>query len=238
MSSRPSLRPQTAQPVVVAPVEEPKPSVAATAETKEAEEEVVDDGPQQEVEYMPLQNQWTLYFDSENKPPGTTVDDYQNSLKLVGEFSTVEKLWTYFNHLPKIGSIRPKANFHLFKSEIQPLWEDKKNYGCFSVLFPERDEELFNTCWLNAVLGLVGETLDDNSEINGAIAGRRNRSNKLQIWTKRLSKEASDTIKANIEKYILEGKSFEVKYEVFKQIWASFLSFFFLFCLRVYVCVF
>lgn len=215
MSSRPSLRPQTAQAVATAPPPSTTAPPPAATETKEEEEEVVDDGVQQEVEYMPLQNQWTLYFDSENKPAKNDVNEYHNSLKIVGEFSTVEKLWTYFNNLPKIGSIRPKANFHLFKSEVQPLWEDKKNNGCFTILFPEREEELFNNCWLNTVLGLVGETLDDNSEINGAIAGRRNRQNKLQVWTKKLSNESSAKIRANIEKYVLEGKPFDMKYELF-----------------------
>jgi len=125
---------------------------------------------------------------------------------LLADFNNVQDFWRYFNNLPAIGSLRPKANFHLFKSGVQPVWEDKKNFGAFRIEIPERDERLFTELWFDTVLALVGETLDTNSEVNGAIAARRPRKNRIEIWTDKLDLETSRKIRANIEKLIITDR--------------------------------
>ena len=53
--------------------------------------------------------------------------NWENNLKLVGDFATVEDFWSYFNNMRKPSGLEFNSNYHIFKSGIKPMWEDPHN---------------------------------------------------------------------------------------------------------------
>jgi len=112
---------------------------------------------------------------------------FASNLKIVGEFSSVQDFWRYFNHMRKADEIEYNANYHLFKTGIKPMWEDKVNLegGKWVIQLKGGDKRMLNTYWQNLVLALIGEQLDDTrDEICGAVMSRRKNGDKIAVWNK------------------------------------------------------
>eukprot|EP00300_Choanocystis_sp_HF-7_P017979 c19899_g1_i2.p2 GENE.c19899_g1_i2~~c19899_g1_i2.p2 ORF type:complete len:134 (-),score=22.69 c19899_g1_i2:976-1377(-) len=92
------------------------------------EASVLGDGPHH------LESGWTLWYDKrqdkrqDKKPQGPTPEgNWDSNLKDVFTFSTVEDFWRYYNHIQKPCVVAMNANYHLFKENIKPMWEDPAN---------------------------------------------------------------------------------------------------------------
>jgi translation initiation factor 4E len=85
------------------------------------------------------------------------------------------------------------ANYHLFKKDIKPMWEDPANMrgGKWILSVKGGDKSVLDQYWENLVLALVGETLDTNDDITGAVVSRRKAGDRCAIWTKNRDDEAS-----------------------------------------------
>ena len=62
-------------------------------------------------------------------PPKTKLDksEYENQIKKIAEFETIEDFWAIFQHLRKPDSCRPGIEFQLFRFGVKPIWEDENN---------------------------------------------------------------------------------------------------------------
>ena len=45
----------------------------------------------------------------------------------IGKFNTVESYCWYFNWLKPLSKLECNSNYHLFKLDIKPMWEDEVN---------------------------------------------------------------------------------------------------------------
>jgi len=71
-----------------------------------------------------LRNKWTIYYDQGVKQ-GANPLDYEQSIKSVGSFDTVEDFWRYWNNINLPYNKLPSYfNLRLFKNDIKPLYED------------------------------------------------------------------------------------------------------------------
>jgi translation initiation factor 4E len=73
----------------------------------------------------------------------------------------------------------------MFKDGVKPAWEDPFNEkgGKWSLLIP-RASNKSDPSWLYSLLALIGEELDNEDEICGAVISPRRVQDKLAIWTK------------------------------------------------------
>eukprot|EP00128_Syssomonas_multiformis_P013279 Colp12_sorted_trinity150504_noHs@2219 len=132
----------------------------------------------------PLNGNWVLWFD---KPmPGPKPKVWMDSLNKVNEFNTIEDFWATINCIQTASNLTDKSNYHLFRTGIEPQWEDKANEagGKWTVTFKPHNRHL-DEQWLETMMLLVGEDSEDSSHINGAVVSIRGRTgNKISVWTK------------------------------------------------------
>ena len=83
----------------------------------------------------------------------------------------------------------------MFKDGVKPAWEDPFNEkgGKWSLLIP-RASNKSDSSWLYTLLALIGEELDNEDELCGAVISPRRMSDKLAIWTK--NADAQDVVMA------------------------------------------
>lgn len=112
-------------------------------------------------------------------------DQYEESLVELGKIQTVRSFWSLYNNLKAPSVSMVNSNYHFFKENIKPLWEDPANArgGKWTVNFGSTLDNIDDT-WLNILLALIGETLDPADFISGVVFSRRARGNRIAIWLK------------------------------------------------------
>ncbi|GJQ13323.1 hypothetical protein GpartN1_g5114.t1 [Galdieria partita] len=156
---------------------------------EDKKDETVHEDIESTSEVHPLQFSWSLWYSSSGKR--LTFQSYEQSLKRVATFRTVEEFWGVFNHIPQPSQIAPKADFHIFKDGIEPKWEDPMNEsgGVWQVSF-RRDpsagnEAPINDAWFHTVLAIVGDNFEpaESDDIRGIALAVRNKEYRLALWT-------------------------------------------------------
>ncbi|CAH3031069.1 eukaryotic translation initiation factor 4E isoform X2 [Pocillopora verrucosa] len=130
----------------------------------------------------PLQNKWALWFFKNDK-----TKSWQDNLRLVTSFDTVEDFWGVYNHIQAASKLQSGCDYSLFKEGIEPMWEDERNKkgGRWLVNTQKnfRQQEL-DRLWLETLMLLIGESFGEYSEnVCGAVVQIRQKGDKLAIWT-------------------------------------------------------
>ncbi|KAK2720973.1 hypothetical protein QYM36_004756 [Artemia franciscana] len=128
-----------------------------------------------------LQYEYGLWFSRRGQ--GKQAQSYDQQLKLVGRFASVEQFWSYYSHISRPSQISGHADFHLFKSGIKPMWEDSanKNGGKWIVRLRKG---LADRLWENLILAILGEQFVVGSEICGAVISLRYQEDIISVWNK------------------------------------------------------
>ncbi|KAF9968018.1 hypothetical protein BGZ70_007126 [Mortierella alpina] len=136
----------------------------------------------------PLQHPWTLYYDITTgySRQSSSLNNYENGLRDLGTFTTVELFARYFNWIEKPHRMEISANYHLFKGGIKPMWEDPANAngGRWIITLLSKNTELLDRCWMELAYALVGEQLDVGDDICGAVLSRRTKADRLAVWVR------------------------------------------------------
>ncbi|KAF3666059.1 Eukaryotic translation initiation factor isoform 4E-2 [Capsicum annuum] len=136
-----------------------------------------------------LERKWTFWFDNQSKPKQGAA--WGSSLKKAYTFDTVEEFWSLYDQIFKPSKLTVNADFHLFKTGIEPKWEDPEcaNGGKWTVTSSRKAN--LETMWLETLMALVGEQFDDSEDICGVVASVRRSQDKLSLWTKTATNEAA-----------------------------------------------
>ena len=115
--------------------------------------------------------------------------NWENNLKLVGDFGTVEDFWSYFNNMRKPSGLEFNANYHIFKQGIKPMWEDPQNAkgGKWILQLKGNQKEKLNDYWETIVLSIIGEMLEpeeNGNEICGAVMSKRKTGDRIAVWNR------------------------------------------------------
>ena len=148
-------------------------------------------------------------------------------------FSTIEDFWRYYNHIPKPSEVffdgetrkrvGPKnktiAEYNLFKKGIEPEWGDPQNATGGSFFIRQTmDMNTLDMFWQNLVMGLVGETIENNADDsegkNGANCicgarvvdkGRNVPIFRVELWINTRDAEIKEKIRANLVDCLVDG---------------------------------
>jgi len=140
----------------------------------------------------PLENEWSFWYD---KRPAASrrirgeQESYESNLSVIGSFGTVEDFWRYYNHMVKPSKIETNANYHFFKKGIKPMWEDPQNSKGGKWVITLKDKALVDMLWENVLLSLVGETIDIDDEVCGAVFSRRKGGDRVAVWNRNRDNE-------------------------------------------------
>nr|CAG4648832.1 EOG090X0BMA [Polyphemus pediculus] len=89
---------------------------------------------------------------------------FDQNLKLVGRFASVEQFWSYYCHLIRPCELSGHSDFHLFKDGIKPMWEDDAN-RCGGKWIVRLRKGLASRCWENLILAMLGEQFMYGTEL-------------------------------------------------------------------------
>ncbi|KAI3984695.1 hypothetical protein MKX01_039312 [Papaver californicum] len=135
-----------------------------------------------------LDRKWTLWCDNQSKPKQGAA--WGSSLRKVFTFDSVEDFWCLYDQIIKPSKLVGHADFHLFRDGVEPKWEDPEcaSGGKWSVSCKRAS---LDSIWLETLMALIGEQFDEGDEICGAVASVRTRQDKVALWTRTASNEAT-----------------------------------------------
>jgi translation initiation factor 4E len=62
--------------------------------------------------------------------PRAQQEDYAQAIKPLGSpFSSVESFWAAYSWMSRPLQMPNSSEFHLFKADVKPMWEDPANQG-------------------------------------------------------------------------------------------------------------
>ncbi|CAJ2500521.1 Uu.00g033740.m01.CDS01 [Anthostomella pinea] len=137
----------------------------------------------------PLMNKWTLWF---TKPSSGKGDNWNDLLKEVITFNSVEEFWGIYNNIAPVSDLAMKSDYHLFKEGVRPEWEDPQNKhgGKWSYQFKDKRGVDINDLWLHTMMAAIGETLEDeeDGEVMGVVVNVRKAFFRIGVWTRTIGK--------------------------------------------------
>jgi hypothetical protein len=82
-----------------------------------------------------LQYEYCLWFSRRSPGKQASVQNYDQNLKLIGRFASVEQFWALYSHLVRPSDLQSHSDFHLFKAGIKPMWEVSFMLPIFCLLY-------------------------------------------------------------------------------------------------------
>ncbi|XP_028402164.1 eukaryotic translation initiation factor 4E type 2-like [Dendronephthya gigantea] len=137
-----------------------------------------------------LQFPYALWFSK--RPPGKQQFNYEDNIKLVGKFASVEQFWSLYIWLVHPSELTGHCDYHLFKDGIKPMWEDEANKrgGKWIVRLKKG---LASRFWENLILAILGEQFMVGDEICGAVISIRFQEDIISVWNRTSSDQAVTT---------------------------------------------
>ena len=84
--------------------------------------------------------------------------EYENQVKKIAEFETIEDFWAIFQHLRKPDSCKPGIEFQMFKDPVKPMWEDENNKNGGKITIKLR-KDFTTIIWEEMIFALIGDVL-------------------------------------------------------------------------------
>ncbi|KAJ9554873.1 hypothetical protein OSB04_009487 [Centaurea solstitialis] len=160
-----------------------------------------------------LQQHKFVFWYTRRTPGVRTQTSYEDNIKQIMDFSTVEGFWVCYCHLARPSSLPSPTDLHLFKQGIRPLWEDSANCngGKWIIRFKKPVSGRF---WEDLVLALVGDQLDYGDNICGIVLSIRFNEDILSVWNRNASDNSAvmalrDKLKRHLKLphgYVMEYK--------------------------------
>ncbi|XP_075507370.1 eukaryotic translation initiation factor NCBP-like [Primulina tabacum] len=164
------------------------------------------------MELHPLKHKFVFWY-TRLTPGVRSQTAYEDNIKKVVDFSTVEYFWVCYCHLARPSTLPSPTDLHLIKDGIRPLWEDSANCngGKWIIRFKKAVSGLF---WEDLVLALIGDQLDYGDNICGAVLSIRFNEDILSVWNRNASDNQAvmglrDSIKRHLKiphTYVMEYK--------------------------------
>jgi translation initiation factor 4E len=159
--------------------------------------------------------------------------DWNAHMNELCSFATIEDFWRYFNNIPKPSQVffdgdtkkrvGPKAKqiveYNLFKRGIEPEWGDPQNASGGSFFIRQSlDMNTLDMFWQNLVMGLVGETMENDADDSGDKSGKncicgarivdKGRNVpifRVELWINTREADKKDKIKTKLVECLIDG---------------------------------
>jgi translation initiation factor 4E len=164
--------------------------------------ESLSDEPEDVAKYTQLHSKWSFYYLRRNTGANFRKD-YTESVEKIAGFNTVEHFWRIYDHLQKPNDLKGgNIDFHLFKNDILPAWEDNANKDGGKWLLRCK-KGMASRYWEELVLAVIGEQFDVGHEICGIVISMRHNEDRISIWNKTAdNQEALAKIRDNFRRIL------------------------------------
>jgi len=131
----------------------------------------------------PLQNEWVLWYLKPDR-----AKNWNECLLKVSQFKFVEDFWALYNHIELASNLSNGCDYNIFKTGIEPMWEDDRNKKGGRWLFvlqkSKGQSKALDELWLEVLLCIIGEAFgEDSDQICGAVINVRPKMDKISVWT-------------------------------------------------------
>jgi len=138
-----------------------------------------------------LNSAWKMSYRDQNiKRESTSSETFKSDLEELITCSTIEEFWVMLENLPLPGRLnrRNNSSYMFFREGVTPTWEDKENQngGMWRIVLKKNEDrnKYLDTFWIEILLALVGEQISHSMEITGVVVKRRQREDRIELWTK------------------------------------------------------
>ncbi|KAI9295763.1 eukaryotic translation initiation factor 4E [Neoconidiobolus thromboides FSU 785] len=152
-------------------------------------------------EIHPLHYTWTFWF--MHRPPGQKITNYEESMKRIASFSSIEDFWAVYSHLRRPSDLPTISDYHLFKHGVRPVWEDPENITGGKWLIRIK-KGLASRYWESLVLAIISDQFEVGNEVCGAVLSIRLNEDIISVWNKtakdqEITGKIRDTLKKVLE---------------------------------------
>jgi translation initiation factor 4E len=139
----------------------------------------------------PLRSTWVFWF-RQQRAPGNKITNYEEGIKKISAFASVESFWSLWTHLHPPSALLPTTDYLLFHQGIRrPVWEDPLNLPGGKWILRLR-KGVADRVWEDIVLALVGDQFagvappheDEWPEICGCTISVRQSEDILSVWNR------------------------------------------------------
>ncbi|EIM86853.1 eukaryotic translation initiation factor 4E [Stereum hirsutum FP-91666 SS1] len=118
----------------------------------------------------PLRSTWVFWF-RQQRTPGNKITNYEEGIKKIAAFSSVESFWSLWTHLLPPSALLPTTDYLLFHSGVRrPVWEDPLNLPGGKWIIRLR-KGVADRLWEDLVLAIVGDQFADVNPTPGVGSG-------------------------------------------------------------------
>ncbi|KIM44550.1 hypothetical protein M413DRAFT_56901, partial [Hebeloma cylindrosporum] len=108
----------------------------------------------------PLRNTWVFWF-RQQRTPGNKIISYEEGIKKIAAFSSVESFWSLWTHLAPPSSLQPTTDYLLFHAGVRrPVWEDPLNLSGGKWIIRLK-KGVADRLWEDLVMAIIGDQFDD-----------------------------------------------------------------------------
>ncbi|KAL5513221.1 hypothetical protein ACEPAH_3619 [Sanghuangporus vaninii] len=119
----------------------------------------------------PLRNTWVFWF-RQQRIPGNKVINYEEGIKRISSFASIESFWMLWTHLNPPSNVQPTTDYLLFHSGVRrPVWEDPLNSQGGKWIIRLK-KGVSDRLWEALVMAVIGDQFDECDPTNiGALGG-------------------------------------------------------------------
>ncbi|KAI5790155.1 translation initiation factor eIF 4e-like domain-containing protein [Geopyxis carbonaria] len=136
---------------------------------------------------IPLRHEWVFWHERQNNPDAAASEEkWEDQLKEIAQISTIQSFWQVFNNTP-FATLPVRDSLHLFKKNIKPVWEDRRNAngGAWTFRVPKTNSHEF---WKEILMMAIGEYLQEvvekGDDICGVSISVRFNSHLIMVWNR------------------------------------------------------
>lgn len=132
----------------------------------------------------PLKSTWVFWFHQRTQRGTTSLTNYEEGIKKITAFSSVESFWSLFTHLNPPSTLQPTTDYLLFHSGVRrPVWEDPLNVegGKWSVRLRKG---VADRMWEDLILAVIGDQFEEGGEVCGCVLSVRLQEDIISVWIK------------------------------------------------------
>ena len=130
----------------------------------------------------PLASPFSFWY-LDKQALGGSADNYEDSIKLLCTFDTVQSFWSSYSHIHRADALPLTLTLHLFRHGVKPVWEHEANQRGGKCMMRVK-KGVAGRVWEELVLALVGDAWGLGEEVCGLVLTLKGNEDVVAVWNR------------------------------------------------------